>query len=413
MRAVGLVFALVMAAAPAAAQDTAPSSQWIQLALGGGEEARAVTQAATCPAIAVDGNALPMSERAAPDANFPLRVCSAPIPAAAKTASISGVALPLMPKNPERILVFGDTGCRIKGNTIQNCNDPKLWPFPQIAQQAAKLKPDLVIHVGDYLYRESACPDDDPRCAGTPHGDNWASWNADFFAPAAPLLAASPWVIVRGNHEDCERAGPGWLRLLGPTAFDPAEPCVPHLAPYTVPIGAVNLIVLDNANAPDTSIDNDQLPAYRSDFAEIPKLAKAPVWLAMHRPIWGAVTGPLGLRVGGNRTMIAALPPHALDKVSLMLAGHIHTFEILNYGGHTPSQIVAGFGGDALDATPLDLAGADLSGMTVHDGLSIPGFGFMMMTKAKAGWAIDVYRVDGSIERKCRFQNYRLDCPAQ
>ncbi|HUJ03880.1 MAG TPA: metallophosphoesterase, partial [Rhizomicrobium sp.] len=355
MRAIGLAFALAMAVTPSMAQDAAPLSQWVQLEPGGGEEARAVTSAAACPAITINGKASPMSERAAPDANFPGRVCSATIPALAKSAAIAGTALPLMPRNPDRILVFGDTGCRIKGSAIQNCNDPKRWPFPQIAQQAAKLKPDLVIHVGDYLYRESACPDNDPRCAGTPHGDNWASWNADFFAPAAPLLAASPWVIVRGNHEDCERAGAGWQRLLGPVAFDPTKPCIAHIAPYAVPIGIVNLIVLDNATAPDTSIDNDQVPVYRDDFASIPKLAKTPIWLAMHRPIWGAVTGPLGLRVGGNRTMIAALPPHALDKVSLMLAGHIHTFEVLNYGGHTPAQIVAGFGGDALDPTPLDL----------------------------------------------------------
>ena len=96
----------------------------------------------------------------------------------------------------------------------------RIGPFPRWPAAAAKFKPDLVIHVGDYLYRESACPPGNQGCAGSPWGDNWTTWKADFFDPAAPLLAAAPIVLVRGNHEDCKRAGPGWTRLQGPTAFD-------------------------------------------------------------------------------------------------------------------------------------------------------------------------------------------------
>ena len=44
-------------------------------------------------------------------------------------------------------------------------------------------KPDLVIHVGDYFYRENACPADATGCQGTPFGDNWPTWAADFFNP--------------------------------------------------------------------------------------------------------------------------------------------------------------------------------------------------------------------------------------
>ena len=95
----------------------------------------------------------------------------------------------------QRILVLGDTGCRIKGETVQACNDPAQWPFPQVAAQAAKLKPDLVIHVGDYLYREFGCPAGDARCAGSPSGDNWTTWAADFFTPGKVASRAAPWVI--------------------------------------------------------------------------------------------------------------------------------------------------------------------------------------------------------------------------
>ena len=86
---------------------------------------------------------------------------------------------------------------------------------PWLISAAAK-RPDLVIHVGDYYYRVSACPVGRAGCAGSPHGDNWPTWQAELFDPGAPLLAAAPWVVVRGNHEVCRRGGPGWFRLLDP-----------------------------------------------------------------------------------------------------------------------------------------------------------------------------------------------------
>jgi hypothetical protein len=410
MRFPALAFAMLLLAVPASAQDVA-LSQWVQFVPGGGQEARVVTSAPACPALTLDGASVAMAERAPPNANFPVRLCSLVIPPKAKAVSLGGTALPFVTKTPQRIMVFGDTGCRIKGKVIQDCNDPKQWPFPEIAAQAAKLKPDLVIHVGDYLYRESACPDGDKRCAGTPWGDNWPAWNADFFAPAAPLLAAAPWVVVRGNHEDCERSGPGWLRLLGPNPVNPVAGCTAHLPLYTVPLGDVNLAVMDDADAPDTTIDSDLRTEYEADFTALSK-SKAPLWLVTHRPIWGAVT-LYGLSVGGNRTLIAALTnPGWLGNTSLMLAGHIHTFEALNYRDpKLPPQLIAGFGGDALDAAPADLSGVNLSGTRVKDGISLGGFGFLMMTHEHGGWRIDVHRMDGSIEKVCRFANRRIDCP--
>jgi hypothetical protein len=396
-------------------------SHWVQL-VPGGAELRVLTTAPQCPDLSDGGKTIQMRERAAPDADFTQRLCTAPVVAdrqyyvtekgtAGHTEYLQTVLPPVAISMPQRIMVFGDTGCRIKGDAVQACNDPKAWPFAQIAVQAAALKPDLVIHVGDYLYRESPCPTGNAGCAGSPYGDNWSAWNADFFTPAAPLLAAAPWVFVRGNHEDCLRSGPGWLRLLGPLAFDPAAACNPHVPAYGIPIGPVNLVVMDNASAPDTSVDHDQLAGYQADFAALPGLAKPPAWFVMHRPIWGAIAGPANIPVGGNATLIAALGNNpALDNVALMLAGHIHTFEAMNYAKGAPPAIVAGFGGDNLDVTPVDLSGANLSGRYVQDGMSLPGFGFLMMMQDGDGWRIDVHRVDGTIERVCHFAQKRLDC---
>ncbi len=416
MKKLPLILLLSLLPAAAAAADTA----WVQ-ATASGYEARLVTSAAACPLLHTDKGDAPLSLRAAATTDFPM-ICAAALPAGATRASIAGTALPLPVANPERILVLGDTGCRIKGAALQACNDPAKWPFPQVASAAAGLKPDLVIHVGDYLYRESPCPRGDAGCAGSPWGDNWTTWQADFFTPAAPLLAAAPIVLVRGNHEDCARAGSGWLRLQGPSAATAA--CIPHLPVYTVDLGTQRLAVMDDATASDTDIvqpDNQTYAAELAGLAAIP----APVWFVHHRPVWGAVTGPLGIPVGGNLTLIDAGriaiqhgAPLVAPTVELMLSGHLHTFEAINFAKGVPPQIVAGNGGDNLDITPKNLRGTQFqghSGVTVADGLSVGGFGFLLMTKTEGGWTIDLYDSAGTKTRTCRFTQGRpgrLDCPA-
>jgi hypothetical protein len=410
--ALSLLFCVVSMTANAA------DSAWVQ-ATASGFEARLVTQAAACPVMRTDKGDVAMTARAAATADFP-QVCAAAIPAGAVRGDIAGEVLPLPAAKPERILVLGDTGCRIKGSALQACNDPARWPFPQLAAAAAALKPDLVIHVGDYLYRESACPPGNQGCAGSPWGDNWVTWEADFYTPAAPLLKAAPNVLVRGNHEDCLRAGPGWLKLHGPSSFDPAAPCAPHLPVYTVDLGALRLAVMDDAAAQDTELNRGDSPVYAAELTGLAAIP-APVWFVHHRPIWAAISGPLGIPIGGNLALIDAVrlaslhgePPIA-SNVELMLSGHIHSFQAINYDGKVPPQIVAGNGGNNLHATPQNLRGAQFqghSGVTVADGLSVGGFGFLLMTRAGNGWDIDLYDQTGIKTRSCRFSK-RLDCPA-
>ncbi len=147
-----------------------------------------------------------------------------------------------------------------------------------------------------------------------------------------------------------------------------------------------------------------------------------------HRPIWSPISGPLGIPVGGNRTLIAAAGDTLIPStVQLALSGHIHTFEAINYYGDVPPQLVAGNGGDALHSAPRNLKGSIFqgrSGVTVHDGLSVGGFGFLLMTRDEAvrgAWTIDLFRPDGSKQGQCRLipamasptapAKPRLNCP--
>src|SRR5262249_46767840 len=124
-------------------------------------------------------------------------VCELPLAAGTKSASIENLPLPVLKPTLTSVAAFGDTGCRLKAakqsakadddeeerGKFQDCNIPARWPFASLAASVAAAKPDLVIHVGDYLYRESACPPRDSGCARSPHGDDWPTWKADFFRP--------------------------------------------------------------------------------------------------------------------------------------------------------------------------------------------------------------------------------------
>ena len=416
-----LILALAALLLPASAAAQTATAAWVQLGPGGTAEARAVASGTACPQATVDGKPVPMAVRAAGDAQFQL-ACALPIPAGTKSVSVDGRALPLPVANPKTILVLGDTGCRIKGTFVQACNDPKAWPFAALAVAAVGLKPDLVIHLGDYLYRESPCPPAFAGCAGSPWGDNWAAWNADFFTPGAPLLAAAPWVTIRGNHEDCARAGAGFVRLLGPVAYDPATPCIDHLDPYAVAAGRQTIAVTDTAIGSDQNVDDKVVALFQKDFEALKAMASAApghqLWLTSHRPIWAAITGPAGIPIGGSINLIQASGNRgALAAVSLMLSGHIHSFEAINYtvlrGGKVPPQIVAGNGGDNLDVTPVDLKHAVFqgsSGVNVKDGLSVGGFGFMTMTRAGTGWSLQLYDSAGVAGMKCALAAGRLTC---
>jgi hypothetical protein len=152
--------------------------QWVELGANGSSSVRAITDDA-CPSVVFDGTAVQMSVRAEPTqsfrdtkpAPFPVRSCEVAVPAGAIAATLNGATLPLARANPRRIVMFGDSGCRLlPGYPTQACNDPSAWPFPKVAAAAAAARPDLVIHVGDYIYRETPCPEGNTACAGSPWG---------------------------------------------------------------------------------------------------------------------------------------------------------------------------------------------------------------------------------------------------
>ncbi|MSP53675.1 MAG: metallophosphoesterase [Gammaproteobacteria bacterium] len=378
-------------------------SAWVEMGPNNSAIARVITSEKNCPNIQLDKTSQPMELRAAAITKYPVTSCEMILPRQLKSASILGQKLVLPKLEPQRIVIIGDTGCRIKLGSAQACNDPKEWPFAKIAPQAAKYHPDLVIHLGDYHYRLSACPIWNKGCRNSPYGYNWLVWNADFFTPAAPLLKAAPWVMVRGNHEDCQRAYEGWDRFLDPFTYSPV--CKKYSPLYTVMIGDVTLYVMDASSAADIITLPEQTAQFKQYFTQIEQSAANNVWLTTHKPIWNA------LFPAQQGTLVSAIADNIPDNLNLIIAGHIHQFESLNFKNR-PAQLIVGNSGTSLNkwhdsATPKDLV---INGQKVITPLIFSRFGFMTLETQNDQWVAQVRDVDGKVMANCLQHEKQFVC---
>ena len=424
-------------------------SAWVEIGANNQAIARLLTPYTACPSITVDGVTSAMTVRALPGTMalrpnnidttlamamtsgnskasvFTNTVCEFRVPAGAHTASVAGINLPLPKPVVNRVAILGDTGCRIAiGNVYQACGDPTIWPFSVIASAVAAMQPDLVLHVGDYHYRDNPCPPGNTACAGTPWGFGSDVWTADLFEPARPLLAAAPWVMVRGNHELCNRAGQGWYRYLDPNPYDgtgvktcndPANDNVGNYNdPWAVSFGDTQFVVFDSANAPKNAFNPPAFQPYTNQLAAGAALSTPSflnIW-AVHHPILGYTAGnpPTIGNPGMQSVMNAAYPGNYYPpNVGLAVHGHVHDFQAINFASNHPATFVAGNGGDNLDtALPavFDPSNPAPAPSTVVNAFAFSQeFGFMIMDRVGAvgdkNWKFTSYRTNGSIIAVC------------
>ena len=443
---------LVALAASIAVRPASANTLAIWVQLGPNDEqhreptvvARAITDGAECPVLRADGQPHPMKLRANPEmvltgvtpARFPVRSCEANVPSHVVALTFDSTPLPLPRGQPRRIVIIGDTGCRIQHTNgenyrLQDCNDSAAWPYAKIARHAAEARPDLIIHVGDYHYREAACPDGWIGCKGSPHGPGWDAWKADFFDPSARLFAAAPWIMVRGNRETCERAGEGWFRFLDANAM-PKE-CSDFTEPIAITLGDFTFVVMDTASAdPRESAVKKLKPdglneLLLSHFQTARRLLAPDMggWLLTHRPLFGlrsdksAAPNITASYIFDNSTLPAAAvqPPDVLSRFQMIVSGHIHSFEALNVEAvveeqrlHRTTQLVVGIGGDNLE--PLE-EGCNVeggNGAVKAKGLAIRQFGYAVWDREGKDWRGSLFKSDGKIVTRCRLQGRSLSC---
>jgi hypothetical protein len=451
--------------------------------------ARAITAASTCPTITLNGgSAQPMNLRVGagtiplrPTSStalgpqyskpsiFPVQTCELVLPSGTTSATVNaaypggaqGIALPLPKANAQTIVVIADTGCRLQYGTggtsqWQDCNNPSVasdtnaYTFGATAAAAAGLHPDLVIHIGDYDYRDNECPPDMAGCAGSPWGYGWDTWQADFFKPAQPLLTAAPWIVGRGNHEQCTRSGQGWFRFLDTNGYDsiPNDDCNAQGAaiaadagggfagdnvgsyntPYAVQVrDDTRVIVFDSNNIAKTAIaptgaNGNMYSAYQTELQQTGELIQADafnIW-TNHHPILGLAAGtpvtspaPALLSVMQNVYPDTLFPPG----INMALHGHTHLFEAIDFaptstdGGvpnNYPSTFLSGNAGTQLDTdlpTPLPNGTTPAAGALIPPDIDAiahsPNFGFLVMQYQPgdaadgATWLLTEYKQDG------------------
>jgi len=357
-----------------------------------------------------------MAVRAQASAEFP-QVCALALPAGAASVEVDGRPVPL-PAPARRIVILGDTGCRIQSLKVQACNDLRAWPFAEVARLAAARKPDLVIHVGDYYYRESPCPLELKACAGSPSGDRWDTWQAEFFAPAAPLLAAAPWVFARGNHETCDRGGRGWFLLLD--AGPRPDACPAYAIPFAVRTGDLNLYVVDSGPSPDRGHSRADVAAMSAQLDRLgPALDLGHGWIITHRPVWGlapiARLGPSApFAVALNFTEQDAVRGRTLGGVQMVVSGHVHHFQALDFGPRRPAQLVVGTGGDIGEKADLARVYTEnrmIDGLSA-DVFSFSRYGYYLMEKDGEDWAGTFHDAGDRVRARCRLHERRLICKA-
>ena len=404
-----LVIMMLLAGATARAADL--PGPWVEVASDGALDVRSViAPGMACPKVVADGTGLPSEMRGKVDGDYPVQTCIAHAAATSRQITVDGLAAPVLSSDIKRIVVIGDTGCRLEGSFTQDCNDPVKWPFATVARLAAARRPDLVIHVGDYYYRETACPDTNPGCAGSPFGDKWSVWRKDFFNPAAPLLASAPWVMVRGNHEICSRGGHGWFRLLDP--HPSADRCTDTTQPYALRIGSLSLLLFDGSDADDRNADPAKVAVYRDQLKSVLADIPAHSWLLTHRPIWALAQGydakPGSTLNATEQAAIRDLAPAGLDMV---LSGHVHDFTSYQFDASRPAQLIVGEGGDVHDAIlqPVN-PGITIDGVKIRRAFATPDYGYVVLHRVSQGWTGTVYSLNDEVLARCRLHGRQLVC---
>ncbi|MEV0457249.1 metallophosphoesterase family protein [Catellatospora methionotrophica] len=427
---------------PTSPPPSAPPQEawaWTQL-IPGGTQVRVATPAATCPILVVTTGTQVVRHQMVLESTVALypttaTVCTRRVAGTATAARIdaatspvpvrpdAGGAVPLpnwtqpgsAARRPANIALIGDTGCRIPAaGTPQACTpQPQDWPFRRVANSAAAnpVPPNLVVHLGDYIYRSRPGPTPSPLCGGpgtSPSMHTWGCLVADFFQPAARLLAQAPFVFVRGNHETCGRSGDVWFRYLASTPSTTA--CgAPNPQDFSPPVrvaaGTLDLLLMDTSCASDESVPPSCAQAQRSarytaQFNEVNNslVQAGENFLLSHTPIW-AVRGqtPAGNPVwidGILSSAVAATSLGILDRrIDLVLAGHIHLYQMLTFDTstqfHRPPVVTVGSSGTELDPKTWqdsDLIGKPVDGVAIGDLVTRSEFGYGVLRDTGTTW---------------------------
>jgi hypothetical protein len=266
--------------------------------------------------------------------------------------------------------------------------------------------------------------------------------------------------MLRGNHEDCSRAGAGWFYFLDPSDTVPPHGCKGSAEGYVIYLDGLTIAVLDTAHAGDEHEPANRIKEYDDllsrVFSQIASTSDSELWMLVHQPLWssfgnreqGKLIEPkkpgakdldqrhpygalrrwagFGYREASNLDVKDLDPRDPLDalrrkisradpigggaKPSLVLSGDTHLFQF--FGANepkTPVQIVVGTSGDVLEPDPkynsmINPPGEEATLYEVKGHLwTRKTFGFLLLTKGNSdpGWTATFYDMHGDPIIKC------------
>ena len=364
--------------------------QWVQMVANNQLSIRVVLlEDEQCPKVEVNNKPTLMTLRADKTANFPA-VCELLVSRDTHSIKINQRALPTLPSRIDHVAILGDTGCRIKNGSVQACNDIEAWPFYELSASLAAKTADVVLHVGDYLYRESPCPKGNAGCKGSPSGYNWDTWNADWFAPANPLLQSAVMAFARGNHEDCNRAYNGWFRYLSPWQYQAEAQgnCTEMEKPYILTLKEVNYIVFDSSYGEDTSTSDMQLALYKTAIEQLQLDKNSTNILLTHRSMW-TYNKIKSKYYYGNLTQQIAFKDLFPSK-TLFVAGHAHYLQVLDMKTDYDQFVIGNGGTQLIEVGNTTQSSVDIDKHLANFVYSRSGFGYSVLS---------------NIDKKFRFYN--------
>lgn len=388
--AISLPFASQVHAKTFSSANTGVLHAWTQLIDANTMSIRAIVAGnGKCPRVESNGTKQRMSVRATPEAGNPGQfsntVCEFNLRRDNLMRKVDGINVPGVPDEIKYVAIIGDTGCRVSKwvSQVQDCHNLHDWPMKTVADTVSAERADLVIHVGDYLYREAQCKN--PQQCGDVWGYNWPSWNADWFLPSARLRQTKALLLSRGNHEACDRAWRGWSRYLAPGPYQQGAVCVDRAKPFVVEFKKFRTVMYDSS---DISASSTAVP----DFSNIPaNKNNLPTWFVTHRPFWAAYNAePYGdYSYAGDTVMRTAFENTSKEfqrLTTLLVSGHVHYAQSINHAktdkiSNWPLQLIIGHSGTELNlfGKPYNFNG---SGMNAKDVSNIPGFGYAVVDLA-------------------------------
>jgi predicted phosphodiesterase len=386
---------------------------WVQFNSSGKLELRYVANGDDlCPKAKLDGRVIQMHQRTEIDSSFPGRICQSESFDSVNSIEIEQTKIQFSTQKTNKILIIGDTGCAESFHG-QKCTSHQDWPLEKIVETIKnKENYDYAIHLGDFHYNPTDFGYDD--------------WRKEFFDPIRPIISKSPWIFVRGNHEDCRRAYKGWSKLLDP--FPSQDSCVKFSPLYEVTLGKYEFIVMDNSTSydlyKDAKTDYEEallIQRYAQEFEKAKNMIKAAndkglkSLLLMHKPIFG-VDQENGKEQLYNVTMESSAQPRYIDYAELVISGHVHAWEAFSLKNSAmPPQIIVGNSGNALisdKVSRFESMGeiAKALGVSIDQFYGEIKFGYAMLSLFDDKLMIEFKDVEGVVSKTCVVQNSKLSC---